>query len=155
MGAIQSEGEKINLSGRVMNTAGQVLPGIRVEIWQVDARSHYAVEKAADKDPGFTGYGAVRTDAAGRYGFTTIRPQGYARYGGLIKRAAHVHLRVSGAGLTPFATEVWFAGDPGNERDSFISRIDDPQLRDRMLVRMSRVEGGLPAGTFDVVVPDA
>ncbi|MBU6224746.1 MAG: hypothetical protein KGP13_07925 [Burkholderiales bacterium] len=154
-GGRQSEGEKINLSGRVMNTAGQVLPGIRVEIWQVDARGHYAVEKAADKDPGFTGYGAVRTDAAGRYGFTTIRPQGYARYGGLIKRAAHVHLRVSGGGLTPFATEVWFAGDPGNERDSFISRIDDPQLRDRMLVRLSRVEAGLPAGTFDVVVPDA
>jgi len=153
-GGKQSEGEKISLSGRVMNTAGQVLPGIRVEIWQVDARGHYVVEKAADKDPGFAGYGAVSTDAAGRYAFTTIRPEGYARYGGLIKRAAHIHFRVSGAGLTPFATEVWFAGAPGNERDSFVSRIDDPQLRDRMLVRLSKLEGAHPSGTFDVVVPD-
>lgn len=154
-GGKQSEGEKISLSGRIMNTAGQGLPGIRVEIWQVDARGHYAVETAADRDPGFAGFGAVSTDAVGRYEFTTIRPQGYARYGGLIKRAAHIHLRVSGAGLKPFATEVWFAGDPGNERDSFISRIDDRLLRDRMLVRLSWVEGSLPAGTFDVVVPDA
>jgi protocatechuate 3,4-dioxygenase beta subunit len=154
-GGKQSEGEKISLSGRVMNTAGQVLPGIRVEIWQVDARGHYVVEKAADKDPDFAGYGAVSTDAVGRYAFTTIRPRGYARYGGLIKRAAHIHVRVSGEGLTPFATEVWFAGDPGNERDSFVSRIDDPQLRDRMLIRLSTRDGSHLAGTFDVVVPDA
>ena len=126
-----SEGEKISLSGRVVNTAGQVLPGIRVEIWQVDARGHYAVEKAADKDPVFSGYG------------------------GLIMRAAHIHLWVSGTGLTPLATEVWFAGDLGNERDSFVSRIDDPQLREQVPVRLSRVKGGLRAGTFDVIAPDA
>lgn len=154
-GGQRSEGERIGLSGRVMNTAGQVLPGVRVEIWQVDARGHYVVEKSASKDPGFAGYGTVVTDAAGHYGFTTIRPQGYARYGGLIRRAAHIHLRVSGPGLAPLATEVWFAGDPGNERDSFVSRIADPQLRDRMLVRLSAGTGAQPAGTFDVVVPDA
>lgn len=148
------EGEKISLSGRVLNTAGQALSGVRVEIWQVDACGHYVVETATDKDPSFAGYGAVSTDAVGRYGFTTIRPKGYARYAGLIKRAAHILLRVSGAGLSPLATEVWFAGDPGDERDSFVSRIADPQLRVRMLVRLAAVEGAHPAGTFDVVLPD-
>jgi protocatechuate 3,4-dioxygenase beta subunit len=87
--------------------------------------------------------------------FTTIRPRGYGRYGGLIKRAAHIHLRVSVAGRAPLATEVWFADEPGNERDSFVSRITDPELRDRMLVRLALGGDGLPAGTFDVVLPDA
>jgi protocatechuate 3,4-dioxygenase beta subunit len=154
-GGRRAEGERLQLHGRVLNTAGQPLAGARVEIWQVDARGHYAVETGADRDPGFSGYGVHLAGESGRYVFTTIRPRGYGRYGGLIKRAAHIHLRVSVAGRAPLATEVWFADEPGNERDSFVSRITDPELRDRMLVRLAPGGDGLPAGTFDVVLPDA
>lgn len=154
-GGRRAEGERIRLGGRVMNTAGQPLEGARVEIWQVDARGHYAVETGADRDPGFSGYGVHSADATGRYAFTTIRPRGYGRYGGLIKRAAHIHLRVAVAGRAALATEIWFAGEPGNERDSFVSRITDAELRERMLVRLAPGSDGVPAGTFDVVLPDA
>ena len=154
-GGQRAEGERIRLGGRVTNTAGQPLGGARVEIWQVDARGHYAVETGADRDPGFAGYGVDLADAAGRYAFTTIRPRGYGRYGGLIRRAAHIHLRVSVSGRAPLATEVWFAGEPGNERDSFVGRITDAELRDRMLVRLAPGSDGLQGGTFDVVLPDA
>ncbi len=95
VGGRRAEGERMLLQGRVMNTAGQPLAGARVEIWQVDARGHYAVETGADRDPGFSGYGVQHADASGRYAFTTIRPRGYGSYGGLIKRAAHLHLRVA------------------------------------------------------------
>lgn len=151
----RAEGERLRLHGRVLNTAGQPLAGARVEIWQVDARGHYAVETGADRDPGFAGYGVYVADESGRYTFTTIRPRSYGRYGGLIKRAAHIHLRVSVAGRAPLATEVWFADEPGNERDSFVSRITDPELRERMLVRLAPGSDGLLAATFDVVPPDA
>ena len=154
-GGRRAEGERILLHGRVMNTAGQPLAGARVEIWQVDARGHYAVETRANRDPGFSGYGAQQADASGRYAFTTIRPRGYGRYGGFIKRAAHIHLRVAVPGRAPLATEVWFEGEPGNERDSFVSRITDAELRDRMLVRPVPGIDGLPMGAFDVVLPDA
>ena len=154
-GGRRAEGERIRLNGRVLNTAGQPLEGARVEIWQVDARGHYAVETGADRDPGFSGYGVHLADATGRYAFTTIRPRGYGRYGGLVKRAAHIHLRVAVAGRAALATEVWFAGEPGNERDSFVSRITDAELRDRMLVRLAPGSDGVPAGGFDVVLPDA
>lgn len=155
VGGRGAEGERMVLQGRVMNTAGQPLAGARVEIWQVDARGHYAVETGADRDPGFSGYGVQRADASGRYAFTTIRPCGYGRYGGLIKRAAHIHLRVAAAGRAPLATEVWFEGEPGNERDSFVSQIADAELRDRMLVRLVPGIDGPPMGVFDVVLPDA
>lgn len=154
-GGRRAEGEKIRLTGRVMNTAGQPLEGARVEIWQVDARGHYAVETGADRDPGFSGYGVQQADASGRYAFTTIRPRGYGRYGGLIKRAAHIHLRVALASRAPLATEVWFAGEPGNKRDSFVSRITDAELRERMLIRLTPGSDGWLTGTFDVVLPDA
>ena len=154
-GGGRAEGEKIRLEGRVMDIAGRPLEGARVEIWQVDARGHYAVESGADRDPGFSGYGVQQADAGGRYAFTTIRPRGYGRYGGLIRRAAHIHLRVALAGWAPLATEVWFAGEPGNERDSFVSRITDAELRERMLVRLTPGSDGWLTGTFDVVLPDA
>lgn len=153
-GGRRAEGERVRISGRVLNTAGGAIAGARVEIWQVDARGHYAVESGADRDVGFAGYGTHVTDEAGRYTFTTIRPRGYGRYGGLIKRAAHIHMRVSAPGRAALATEVWFAGEPGNERDTFVSRIDDAQLRERMLVRLSPGDDGIPAGKFDVVLAD-
>jgi len=59
------------------------------------------------------------------------------------------------AGRAALAIEVWFAGEPGNERDSFVSRITDAELRERMLVRLAPGSDGVPAGTFDVVLPDA
>ncbi|MCA3180903.1 MAG: hypothetical protein O9345_21930 [Burkholderiaceae bacterium] len=153
-GGRRAEGERIRLVGRVLGAGGQPVMGAAVEIWQVDARGHYAVETAADRDPGFSGYGTHVSDSEGRYAFATIRPRGYGRYGGLIKRAAHIHMRVSASGRPPLATEVWFAGDPGNERDSFVGRIRDAELRERMLVRLAPGSDGIAAGVFDVVLAD-
>lgn len=154
-GGLRAEGERVRITGRVLDTAGRAIANAKVEIWQIDARGHYAVETSAARDPGFSGYGTDATDAAGQYAFTTIRPRGYGRYGGLIRRAAHIHMRVSTAGRKPLATEVWFAGEPGNESDSFVSRIDDAELRERMLVRLAPGGDGTPTGVFDVVVADA
>lgn len=153
-GGSRAEGERVRIGGRVLTAAGVPLAGARVEIWQVDARGHYAVESGADRDVGFAGYGTNVVDEAGRYSFTTIRPRGYGRYGGLIRRAAHIHMRVSAPGRPPLATEVWFAGEPGNERDTFVSRIDDADLRERMLVRLKAGDDGIPVGQFDVVLGD-
>ncbi|MFN9965544.1 MAG: hypothetical protein ACK52N_01640 [Lysobacteraceae bacterium] len=150
----RAEGEHIRLFGRVLGSGGQPIVGALVEIWQVDARGHYAVETAADRDPGFSGYGTQVVDSEGRYDFATIRPRGYGRYGGLIERTAHIHMRVSAPGRQPLATEVWFAGDPGNEDDSFLGRIRDAELRERMLVRLAPGSDGMAAGIFDVVLAD-
>jgi protocatechuate 3,4-dioxygenase beta subunit len=149
-----AQGEHVRIDGRVLDTAGRPLAGTKVELWQVDARGHYAVETGADHDPGFGGYGISLTDADGRYTFTTIRPQGYARYWGLIERTAHIHMRVSASGRAPLATELWFAGERRNEGDTFVSRIRDAALRRRMLVRFEPGDGGLPIGVFDIVLPN-
>jgi len=153
-GGRRAEGERIRLFGRVLGSGGLPVMGALVEIWQVDARGHYAVETAADRDPGFSGYGTHVVDSEGSYAFATIRPRGYRRYGGLIERAAHIHMRVSAPGRPSLATEVWFAGDPGNERDSFVGRISDAELRERMLVRLAPGSDGVAVGVFDVVLAD-
>jgi protocatechuate 3,4-dioxygenase beta subunit len=149
-----AEGQPLRITGRILDTAGQPIAGARIEIWQVDARGHYAVEVSADRDPDFAGYGTDSSDAAGRYRFTTVRPGGYARYGGLIRRTAHVHVRVSAPAHPPLATELWFADEPGNAGDSFARRIDDPVLRERMQVRLQAQPDGPPLAVFDIVLPE-
>jgi len=151
----RAEGDTIRLTGRVLDRSGSTIAGAKVEIWQVDARGHYVVETGADHDPGFTGYGTHVTDAEGAYAFTTIRPRAYGRYAGLIQRTAHIHMRVWPPRRRPLTTEVWFEGEPGNQSDSFVSRISDLQLRRRMLVRLEPNAEGLRAGVFDVVIPVA
>lgn len=151
----RAEGDTIRLSGRVLDLAGEPVAGAKVEIWQVDARGHYAVETGADHDPGFAGYGAHMTDADGAYAFTTARPRAYGRYAGLIQRTAHIHMRVWPPRRKTLTTEVWFAGEPGNDTDSFVSRIRDLQLRRRMIVQLQPEADGHRAGVFDVVLPAA
>jgi hypothetical protein len=43
---------------------------------------------------------------------------------------------------------------PGNEDDSFLGRIRDAELRERMLVRLAPGSDGMAAGIFDVVLAD-
>jgi protocatechuate 3,4-dioxygenase beta subunit len=147
-----AEGEAFNLQGQVLSQTGIPIADALVEIWQVDARGHYAVEVDAKRDTGFAGYGRCLTDVDGRYNFITIKPSGYSRYGGLIKRAAHIHVRVSAAGLKTLTSEIWFDGAAGNESDSFIRRITEKELRQRMLLQLIPVPGGRPVARFNIIL---
>ena len=51
-------------------------------------------------------YGALRTDADGRYRFETIRPGSYDQ------NAAHVHYIVIARGYLPRIFDLWFQDDP-------------------------------------------
>ena len=93
----------------------------------------------------------TETDGEGRYSFKTIRPGGYDRYLGLIRRTAHIHVLVKVAGAEAFTTEMWFADEPRNSIDSFFQRVSDPGLQDRMAVILSRGEG-VDRAQFDLVL---
>src|SRR5215467_8969435 len=59
-------GERINVSGRVLDEDGRPIAGALVEIWQANAagRYHHEVDQhPAPLDPNFTGAGRCLTDA--------------------------------------------------------------------------------------------
>ncbi len=66
----------VRLHGTVYDGAGDGVPDALVELWQPDhagriPRQHGSLQR----DPTvFTGWGRSATDAAGRYGFTTVAP---------------------------------------------------------------------------------
>jgi protocatechuate 3,4-dioxygenase, beta subunit len=141
------------VTGRVLDPTGRPASGARVEIWQCDAngRYHYVNDERAEPplDQNFQGYGRTVTDERGGYRFRTIRPVPYPG------RTPHIHFAVSAIGLPQFVTQMYVAGEPGNERDGVLLGVRDPVARARLIVPLQPargVESEALAGTFDIVL---
>jgi len=148
-----AKGVVTRITGRVLDRAGNPMPGARVEIWQCDANGRY--HNVSDdrtgrpRDDNFQGYGKTVTDASGAYRFLTIRPVPYPG------RTPHIHFAVSGGGPHPFVTQMYIAGEPGNDRDQLLRSIPDPAARARITVALQpapEIGREALAGTFDIVL---
>ena len=127
--------------GRVLGRDGRPMPGVLVEIWQCDASGRYRHPRergAGVLDYGFQGYGRALTDTSGGYRFRTIRPVAYPG------RTPHIHFKLGTMAGELLTTQMYVAGEPGNEQDWLFNSVHNPDLRRR--------QAGALAGTFDIVV---
>lgn len=132
-------GERIIVTGRVLDSDGRPVPNTLVEVWQANASGRYA--HAADQhpaplDPNFTGAGRCLTDAAGRYRFCTIKPGAYPwRNHPNAWRPAHIHFSVFGTAFTQrLVTQMYFPGDPLFPFDPIYNSTPEFS-RERMIAR--------------------
>ena len=110
-------GEKIIVSGRVIDEDARPIAHTLVEVWQANSAGrylHHWDQHDAPLDPNFTGCGHTLTDADGRYRFVTIKPGCYPwRNHHNAWRPAHIHFSVFGpAFATRLVTQMYFPGDP-------------------------------------------
>src|ERR1051326_5749109 len=73
-------GERIVVTGRVLERDGRPVRNTLIEIWQGKTAGryvHHVDQHPAPLDPNFTGAGRCLTDAEGRYRFVTIKPGAY------------------------------------------------------------------------------
>jgi protocatechuate 3,4-dioxygenase beta subunit len=113
----QPIGQRIFVSGRVLDEAGRPVPGTLVEVWQANSAGRYA--HAVDQwnaplDPNFTGAGRAIADDQGRYRFVTIVPGAYP-WGNHPNawRPRHIHFSLVGpAFASRLVTQMYFPGDP-------------------------------------------
>lgn len=131
-------GERITVSGRVVDRSGHPVRGQLVEIWQANASGRYAHRRdqhAAPLDPHFTGAGRCLTDAEGRYAFTTIKPGAYP-WGNDENawRPAHIHFSLFGRAFTQrLVTQMYFPGDPLLAYDPILHTVTDQAARNRLV----------------------
>lgn len=121
-------GERIVVTGRVVDAAGTPVPHTLVEVWQANAAGRYIHERddhAAPLDPNFLGVGRCHTDVDGVYRFTTIRPGAYPwRNHPNAWRPAHIHLSVFGPTIVSrLVTQMYFPGDPLHALDPILSAV--------------------------------
>jgi protocatechuate 3,4-dioxygenase, beta subunit len=132
-------GERIIVSGRVLDENGRPVPNTMIEIVQANACGRYAHnydQHDAPLDPNFTGVGRVISDSDGRYRFVTVKPGAYPWANGPNTwRPAHIHFSLVGPSFaTRLVTQMYFPGDPLFLLDAIALSVPE-WARDRIVCR--------------------
>ncbi len=152
-------GERIIVTGRVLDEDGRPVPHTLVEVWQANAAGRYihkVDQHDAPLDPNFFGGGRCVTDAEGRYTFMTIKPGAYP-WGNHHNawRPNHIHFSLFGPSFaTRLVTQMYFPGDPLLDLDPIYQSVP-AGARERLVSRFSIdvTKPGFALGyEFDIVL---
>jgi len=135
-------GERIIVTGRVLDEDGRPQPDTLLEIWQANAAGRYIHKNDqhdAPLDPNFFGAGRCLTVEDGRYRFLTIKPGAYPwRNHPNAWRPAHIHFSLFGPSFaTRLITQMYFPGDPLLPLDPILGGIPEEQARARLVSEFS------------------
>jgi protocatechuate 3,4-dioxygenase, beta subunit len=153
-------GERIVVSGRVLDENARPVANALIELWQANSAGRYRHDiddHDAPLDPNFTGVGRVLTGADGAYRFLTIKPGAYPwRNHYNAWRPAHLHFSLFGLGLVQrLVTQMYFPGDPLLPYDPMYNSIPNEKARERLISQFDW-ERTLPdtalAYRFDIVL---
>jgi protocatechuate 3,4-dioxygenase beta subunit len=105
--AKEEPGERLIVAGQVFGPDGKTpLADASVYVYHTDAKGLYTPETNDNRNPRLRGY--MRTDAQGRYEFSTIKPAPYPNN----RIPAHIHYVVNAPGHQERVFEIVFDGDP-------------------------------------------
>ena len=104
-------GTRIAVEGAVLGADCRPIPRALIDVWQADDRGRY-------DNSGYRLRGHQFTDDAGRYRLESIVPGVYPG------RTRHFHVKVQAPGQSVLTTQLYFPGEPENQRDF----IFDPDL---------------------------
>jgi len=141
-------GERIVVTGRVLDEDARPVSNALIEIWQANAAGRYIHEvdqHDAPVDPNFFGGGRCVTDSEGAYRFYSVRPGAYP-WGNHANawRPNHIHLSLFGpAFVTRLVTQMYFPGDPLLDLDPIFLATPEA-ARERLIAKFS----------IDVTEPD-
>jgi len=152
-------GERIVVSGRILDIDGRPIKNTLVEIWQANAAGRYihkVDQHNAPLDPNFFGGGRCVTDENGRYTFMTIKPGAYP-WGNHPNawRPNHIHFSLFGSNITNrLVTQMYFPGDPLLQYDPIYQGV--PEKARHLLVSqfdLSLTQPDFALGyNFDIVL---
>lgn len=135
-------GERIIVTGRVLDERERPLRDTLIEVWQANAAGRYIHKNDqhdAPIDRNFLGAGRCVTDQEGRYRLTTIRPGAYP-WGNHHNawRPSHIHFSVFGPCIaTRLVTQMYFPGDPLQGSDPIFNSTADAEARQRLVAVFS------------------
>ena len=145
-------GEITHLSGRVLDSKGDPIRNVLVEIWQVDNAGAYLHDGTSNKekrDRNYQGFGRFLTGSTGEYYFRTIKPVPYPG------RTPHIHVAVKMKGREKWTTQCYIKGHPGNEKDGIWKSVKDEKQRDAITIDFTPIKTsriGELSARFDIVM---
>jgi len=116
-------GMPLSVSGQILDTRGEKLPNVVLEVWQTDHLGHYDLD-------GYRYRAKLPADNSGNYKFESVMPGHYPD-----RVCQHIHYLVTAPGHKPLVTQLYFATDPVFEGDPDKNFNRDPLIHSRELVR--------------------
>jgi protocatechuate 3,4-dioxygenase beta subunit len=123
-------GQRIIVTGRVLDEGGASVPGTLIEVWQANAAGRYLHRSdswPAPIDPNFLGIGRCLTDETGVYRFLSVRPGAYPwRNHPNAWRPSHIHFSLFGpAAPSRLVTQMYFPDDPLHALDPIFNAVPE------------------------------
>ena len=120
---LDNKGDPLLVSGRILDTEGNPISGVKIDVWQANDEGFYDVQQKG-LQPDFNLRGVFRTGADGRYWFKGVKPKFYpipddGTVGNLLKglgrhpfRPAHLHYILEAQGFETLVTHIFDPDDP-------------------------------------------
>jgi protocatechuate 3,4-dioxygenase beta subunit len=124
------KGDRIAIAGFVLDRRCRPVAGALLDLWHADSDGEY-------DNQGYRLRGHQFTDAQGLFLFETIVP---GRYPG---RTRHYHVKVQAPRQDILTTQLYFPGEPGNERDGIFN--------DALLLDLKQQQG-TTLGRYDFIL---
>jgi protocatechuate 3,4-dioxygenase, alpha subunit len=138
------EGQPIRVTGRFLDSHGDPVPSLIVEIWQANAYGRYRHpldDSSLPLDPQFEGFARLRTADDGSYCFSTIKS------GARPPRAPHLRFTIFASGIDRLVTQIFFDDEPLNVVDPVLQCVPDA-VRPRLIARRT----GEGEYTLDIIL---
>lgn len=142
---LDGKGEPMVVRGRVLNTDGEPLEGVKIDVWQANDEGFYDVQQKGYQ-PDFNLRGVFRTGTDGRYWFKGVKPKFYpVPHDGpigalLIKlgrhpfRPAHLHYIISKDGYDELTTHIFDPDDPYIDSDAVFG------VKESLIAEFTKIE---------------
>jgi protocatechuate 3,4-dioxygenase beta subunit len=145
-GTARAQGQIIEVTGRILNRAGDAVRGARLVVWQANCFGRYVHPNdcsQAPTDPNFIGFVEILTNDAGFYRLKTVKPGAYAAAPDRM-RPPHIHFEIYGK-FERLITQMYFPGEPLNAGDRLLMSAQRPDL---LIARAVAPEPTLAHPTF-------
>jgi protocatechuate 3,4-dioxygenase beta subunit len=131
-------GQRIIITGQVLDEHGNPVPNTLLEVWQANAAGRYLHTQdqwPGPLDPNFLGMGRCLTNDAGVYRFLTVRPGAYPwKNEPNAWRPAHIHFSVFGPStISRLVTQMYFPDDPLLALDPILNAVPEAAARGRLV----------------------
>jgi protocatechuate 3,4-dioxygenase beta subunit len=159
--AVAAQGQKITITGKVLDKNCAPVANAVVELWQQNPYGRWILASDADlagAEPTFAGAGRTYTNNEGEFTFFTAFPAPGAhseRKGKKTiswRRAPFVNIKITRRGLSDFTTALFFAGDERNDADVVFKKLSAKARTDASLVVTPNDAGEL-VGKVEIVLP--
>lgn len=142
---LDGKGEPMLVRGRILDTDGNPISGVKIDVWQANDEGFYDVQQKGIQ-PDFNLRGVFRTGKDGTYSFRGVKPKYYAipddgPVGKLLRalgrhpyRPAHFHYIIEADGFESLTTHIFDPDDPYINSDAVFG------VKESLMAKFDRIE---------------